>query len=308
VRSLMIIVGTLLAVVPQERPTFSTESELVVIHATVEDRRGTPVSGLPRESFLVYEDNHPQQLEFFSSADAPATIGLLIDNSTSMASKRARVVTAATRFAELSNPADEVFVLAFNEQVRSAWGPRVLSEADAGDLRATLEQQIGARGQTALYDAIQSGLERASAGRHSRQVLVVVSDGRDTASQQTLDQVVASLTASRVMLYAVALFDSVDRDDNPKLLRRLSTLTGGETFVPDRADTVASALEHIARDIRATYTLGYTPTNASRDGAMRKLRVVARHPDGRPLKVQTRGGYRSQSAASPTSDGGERAH
>ena len=303
----MAIVGMLLAVSPQERPTFSTESELVVLHATVEDRRGTPVSGLLRESFLVYEDNHPQQLEFFSSADAPATIGLLIDNSTSMASKRERVVAAATRFAQLSNPADEVFVLGFNEDVRPVWGPRVLSEADAGDLRETLEQQIGARGQTALYDAIHTGLQQASAGRHSRQVLVVVSDGRDTASRETLDQVVGSLAASRVMLYGVALFDSVDRDDNPKLLRRLSTLTGGETFVPDRPEKVASALEHIARDIRATYTLGYTPTNPNKDGSMRKLRVVARHPDGRPLKVQTRGGYRSPSGLTSTSGGGDRA-
>ena len=306
-RSLLSIVGLLLALTPQERPTFSTESELVVLHATVEDRRGTPVSGLSREDFLVYEDNYPQQLEFFSSADAPATIGLLIDNSTSMASKRERVVAAATRFAQLSNPADEIFVLSFNEYVRTAWGPRVLRESDADDLRSALEREISARGQTALYDAIYAGFERASAGLHSRQVLVVVSDGRDTASQQTLDQVVARLGASRVMLYGVALFDPVDRDDNPKLLRRLSALTGGETFVPNRADKVSSALEHIARDIRATYTLGYTPTNATRDGGMRKLRVVARHPDGRPLKVQTRGGYRAQSSSTSASEARDRA-
>jgi VWFA-related protein len=306
VRSLISIVGLLLAVTPQERPTFSTESELVVIHATVEDRRGTPVSGLLRENFLVYEDNYPQQLAFFSSADAPATIGLLIDNSTSMASKRERVVAASTRFAQLSNPADEVFALGFNEDVRTAWGPRVLSESDAGDLRASLEKHIGARGQTALYDAIEAGLNLASAGRHGRQVLVVVSDGRDTASRHTLEQVLAHLGASRVMVYGVALFDAVDRDDNPKLLRRLSALTGGETFVPDRPDRVSSALEHIARDIRATYTLGYTPTNSSRDGAVRKLRVVARHPDGRPLKVQTRGGYRAQSGSTSASEAHER--
>jgi VWFA-related protein len=293
--------GLLLAVTPQERPTFSTESELVVIHATVEDRRGTPVAGLTRDNFLVYEDNYPQELELFSSADAPATIGLLIDNSTSMASKRERVVAAATQFTQLSNPADEIFVLGFNEHVHTAWGPRLLNESDAGDLRATLEQQIHARGQTALYDAIDAGLGLAAAGRHSRQVLVVVSDGRDTASQQTLTEIVERLGSSKVMLYGVALVDSVDRDDNPQLLRRLSTMTGGETFAPDRPEKVASALEHIARDIRATYTLGYAPRNATRDGATRKLRVVAKHPDGRPLKVQTRGGYRAQSgsAAAP---------
>jgi VWFA-related protein len=285
----------------QQRPLFSAQSDLVVLHATVEDRRGAPVGGLTRDNFLIYEDNYPQTLAFFSSADAPATIGLLIDNSTSMASKRERVVVAATRFAELSNPEDEVFVLGFNEHVRHAWGPRVLGESDLAELRSTLTQQIGARGQTALYDAILAGLDRAAVGRHARQVLVVVSDGRDTASERSLDETGVRLGSSKVMLYAVALKDPVDRDDNPRLLRRLAMATGGEAFVPDRVEKVESALEHIARDIRATYTLGYVPLNAKRDGSMRRLRVVARHPDGRALKVQTRGGYRAP-AAEPSRD------
>ena len=111
------------------------------------------------------------------------------------------------------------------------------------------------------------------------------------------------------MIYSVALQDAVDRDGDPRLLRRLSAATGGEAFVPANPDKVASALEHIARDIRATYTIGYAPTNASRDGSMRKLRVVAKHPDGRPLKVQTRSGYQSAAPISDRSPGdSDRAH
>ena len=101
------------------------------------------------------------------------------------------------------------------------------------------------------------------------------------------------------MVYSVALQDPVDRDGNPRLLKRLASDTGGEFFNPDRPEEVSDALAHIARDIRATYTLGYVPRNQNRDGTMRKLRVVARHPDGRPLKVQTRGGYLSPK---PTSE------
>ena len=189
-----LVVGlSLMAAAPQQdRPLFSTQSDLVVVHATVEDRRGAAVAGLQRENFLLYEDNRPQQIDFFSSTDAPATIGLLIDNSTSMMSKRERVITAATKFAELSNPADEVFVLAFNEHVNEAWGPRLLGESDLEELRATLGRKIAARGQTALYDAISTGLGLSSAGRHARQVLVVVSDGRDTASTRSLEQSSAS--------------------------------------------------------------------------------------------------------------------
>lgn len=291
------------AATPQERPIFSAQSDLVVVHAMVEDRRGAAIPGLGRDNFLVYEDNYPQHISFFSAADAPATIGLLIDNSTSMATKRERVITAAVQFAELSNPEDEVFVLAFNEHVREAWAPRVLNESDISVLRATLRNQISARGRTALYDAMAAGLDRLARGKHTRQVLVIISDGSDNASRATRDDMLAGIHSSSAMIYAVPLQDPVDRDGNPKLLERISTSTGGETFTPDDIDEVPQALEHIARDIRATYTLGYVPTNQARDGTARRLRVVARHPDGRTLKVQTRGGYRAPKAIAKLGEG-----
>jgi Ca-activated chloride channel homolog len=291
-RWFLIVVGfASLAAAPQERPLFSAQSDLVVVHAMVEDGRGAAVPGLTQENFLVYEDNRPQQISFFSSADAPASIGLLIDSSTSMVTKRDRVIAAAVQFAELSNPDDEVFVLAFNEQVRVAWAPRLLHASDLSDLRATLKDGIVARGQTALFDAIESGLDRLARGKHARQVLVIVSDGSDNASRSTLEETFKRIGSTSAMVYAVALQDDVDRDGNPKLLKRIATATGGETFVPRKTEDVAAALEHIARDIRASYTLGYVPTNQLRDGTIRRLRVSARHPDGRTLKVQTRGGY-----------------
>jgi VWFA-related protein len=302
-RWLLILVGLGLGA-PQERPLFTAQSDLVVVHAMVEDSRGAAVPGLTADDFLVYEDNHPQKIGFFSSADAPASIGLLIDNSTSMASKRERVIAAAAQFAQLSNPDDEVFVLAFNEHVQDAWGPRVLQQSDVENLRAALSRNISARGQTALYDAVTAGLDLLGGGKHTRQVLVIVSDGSDNASRDTVDSMLARINTSSAMIYAVALQDRVDSDGNPKLLRRLSTMTGGEMFTPDRPEKMPGVLEHIARDIRATYTLGYVPTNESRDGSMRHLRVVARHPDGRRLKVQTRGGYLAPRTLDP--DGGTR--
>jgi VWFA-related protein len=113
----------------------------------------------------------------------------------------------------------------------------------------------------------------------------------------------ARIQASHAMIYTVVMQDALDRDGNPGLLRRLSRDTGGESFTPRHTGEVPEALEHIARDIRATYTLGYVPTNQARDGTMRKLRVVASHPDGRRLKVQTRGGYVAPGSTSPH-DGG----
>lgn len=293
---------------PQDRPTFTTQSDLVVVHAMVEDRRGAAVPDLAADNFLVYEDNRPQTISFFSTADAPATIGLLIDNSTSMAPKRERVIASVVGFAELSNPADEVFVLAFNEDVHEAWAPRILHASDLADFRATLKDRISARGKTALYDAIGQGLDRLVRGRHSRQVLVIISDGSDNASRLTEEAMMARTHASSVMIYTVFLNDPVTRDGNPRLLAGLSAATGGEAFKPRTIDEVPEAVDHIARDIRATYTLGFVPTNQARDGTMRRLRVVARHPDGRPLKVQTRGGYVAPRAVTRPGPGGADAH
>jgi Ca-activated chloride channel family protein len=275
----------------QDRPTFSANTDLVVLHAMVEDGRGAAVPDLQSDHFIVYEDNRPQQISFFNSTDAPASIGLLIDNSTSMATKRERVVAAAVQFAELSNPDDEIFVLAFNEDVREAWAPRVIEESDVSILRATLLNRISARGQTALYDAVNAALDRFRSAKHTRQVMLIVSDGGDNASRTALDPTLARVRSSSAMIYTVALQDPVDRDGNPRLMKRLASDTGGEAFTPRTIDEVPDALEHIARDIRATYTIGYVPTNQTRDGTLRKLRVVARHPDGQSLKVQTRTEY-----------------
>jgi VWFA-related protein len=178
----------------------------------------------------------------------------------------------------------------------------VIEESDVSLLRSTLLTRISARGKTALYDAINGALDRLRSAKHTRQVLVIVSDGSDNASSATLEDTLARIQGSNAMIYSVALQDPVDRDGNPKLLRRISTDTGGEAFMPRRIEEVPEALEHIARDIRATYTIGYVPKNQQRDGKMRKLRVVASHPDGRKLKVQTRGGY--MAPAAPTSRSG----
>ena len=290
-RSLVLAVAIGSGAVAQEQPTFRAQSDLVVIQAMVEDGRGAAVPGLSQSNFLVYEDNYPQEISFFSAADAPASIGLLIDNSTSMASKREHVIAAAVQFAELSNPDDEIFVLAFNEHVREAWAPRIIHESDASILRATLLNRISALGRTALYDAVHDALDRLKTAAHTRQVLVIVSDGSDNASRRDLDSTLARIESGHAMIYSVVLQDPVSRDGNPKLLRRMSASTGGEAFMPRRINDVPEALEHIARDIRATYTIGYVSKNQARDGTIRKLRVVASGSDGRRLKVQTRSAY-----------------
>lgn len=249
------------------------------------------MSGLSEDAFTVLEDGRPQRLQFFSAADTPATIGLLVDNSTSMMNKRELVIAAAVGFTKVSNPEDEVFVLAFNENVSQVWAPRVIKESNLISMRAVLLGNIAARGKTALYDAIAEGFVRLEKGRHTRQVLVIVSDGGDNASATALEDVVARTRSGEAAIFSVALRDAVDREGNPKFLKRLATDTGGESFEPDDLEDVPRTLEHIARDIRSAYTIGYEPQKSDGGRALRKLKVTVRTKDGKTLNARTRGGY-----------------
>jgi VWFA-related protein len=274
-----------------QQPTFSTRSELVVLHVTVEDRKGSYVGGLPQDAFTVLDDGKPQPVQFFSAADTPATIGLLIDNSTSMIPRREMVTAAAVGFTEMSNPEDEIFVLAFNEDVSEIWKPRVIAATDLGSMRAVLLGGISARGMTALYDAVYIGLQRLTLGKHTRQVLVVISDGSDNASSTTLEQMLARTRSSEAAIFTVMLKDPVSRDGNAKLLRRLATESGGEAFEPRSLGDVPDTLEHIARDIRSAYTIGFAPETSIGERQLRTLKVTVRTKEGRTFTARTRGGY-----------------
>jgi VWFA-related protein len=275
----------------QDRPTFSTRAELVVLHAVVEDRNGTYVSGLPKEAFTVLENGRPQEVQFFSAADTPATIGLIIDNSTSMMDRREMVVAAALGFTEMSNVEDELFVLAFNERVSEVWKPRIIGLTDFNAMRATLLNGISARGMTALYDAVTIGLQRLARGTHARQVLVVLSDGTDNASTTPLEQMLERLRASDAAVFSVILNDPVAREGNPGLMRRMARESGGEAFEPRKISDLPATLQHIARDIRSAYTIGFVPDSSISEPQLRKLEVKVRTKEGRTFTARTRRGY-----------------
>jgi VWFA-related protein len=280
----------------QDQPTFRARSDLVVLHVSVRDPKGAYVSGLPLEAFAVLDEGRLQTITAFTTADAPVSLGLAIDASGSMATKREMVIASAIAFTGISNPLDDLFVLAFNEDVRQAWAPRMIGESNLVSLEATLRGAVGGRGRTALYDAIAGGLARLSSARHGRQVLVVISDGADNASNTTLPSLIDAIERSNIVIYTVALKDPVDRDDNPRLLKRLAAASGGQSFEPDRLKDVGPALEAIARDIRTVYTLGFVPDVPAAGAVFRRLRVIVQSPDGRSLRVRTRAGYRAGSA------------
>ena len=277
----------------QDGPTFSASSDLLVLHVTVRDKRGAYVGGLPQDAFNVIEDGTPQKVSLFTETDTPATIGLLIDSSGSMYQYRPITIAGATAFAEASHPQDEIFALAFNENVTAVLPAGAPFTSEGGILRGGLEQHVSSRGRTALYDAIAGGVDYLSRGTRQRKVLVLLSDGGDNASRTTKDDAVHKAQASNAVIYTIALIEPGSRDGNPQLLKELAQASGGDTYRPRDSDDIAEVLGKIASDIRHTYTIGYTSTNTSRDGAFRTVRVVVTAPPGRPLVVRSRTGYRA---------------
>src|SRR5690349_17704036 len=108
----------------QQQPyTLSVDIDLVLLNVRVQDKDGRVVSGLRQDSFRIYEDGQPQDIKFFMAEDAPATVGLVIDNSGSMLNKRSEVVEAASAFVEQSNPKDEMFIVNFSDRVTMGLPP-----------------------------------------------------------------------------------------------------------------------------------------------------------------------------------------
>jgi len=281
---------------PVPAPNFSSQSELVVLHVAVKDRKGGYVGGLSQDAFRVVEDRRPQEISFFNSQDAPVTVGLLIDASGSMAPNRSMVIAASLAFSKAMNPQDEFFVLGFNEHLHTPLPAEKPFTNSEPALRIALVQAIKARGQTAIYNALNAGLDYVQKGGFERQVLIVLSDGGDNASEITRAQVLANAQASNAVIYTIALVDPMDPEADPGFLRQLSDSTGGVAFRPKSANQIDEILQQVARDIRHMYTIGYVPSdpaaaNRARKEALRRVAVDVRTPTGQRLSVRTRRAY-----------------
>jgi VWFA-related protein len=267
----------------------SVNVDLVVLQATVHNRNGGFASDLNQSDFELYEDGVRQSIRLFRHEDSPVTVGLVVDHSTSMSSKLPEVIAAAQTFVAASRPDDQMFVVNFNEFVST--GPPDSPLTNRADLLTMAISSRPAIGMTALYDALLVGLERLKAGVPEKKVLVLISDGGDNASKHRLAEVLQKAEQSTALLYTIGIFDDVDPDSNPRVLSRLSSVTGGEAFFPQRLEEVVSICEHVAHEIRNQYTLAYVSNNAAKPGAFRTIRLVAHSAAGGKLIVRTRSGY-----------------
>lgn len=267
-----------------------TDSQLVVVSAGVKDAHGTNIRGLSAGAFQVFEDGHLQTIKQFASEDRPVTIGIVIDTSGSMRTKQAEVVAAALAFIESSNPEDETFVVDFNDHASLGLPPDVAFSQNPAQLRTALYAQRP-EGRTALYDALTLAASHLAKGKWESKALLLISDGGDNNSMHTLQEAVRAVELSGAAVYCVALYDPEEPEHNLGTLHRLSQLTGGEVFVPAQLSEIGALCQRIAKDIRASYTLAYTPPNPDRYADPRKIRVIASTPATGKLRVRARTSY-----------------
>ncbi len=265
-----------------------TISRLVLLDVSVKDSRGGFVSGLAKENFTVYEDGKQQVISQFANADVPVTVGIVVDESGSMGSKRPDAITAALAFIRASNPRDEMFVVNFNERARLGLPGNFPFSDDARELRAALWRGPS-EGRTALYDAIELALRQLDLGRREKKTLVVISDGGDNVSKHTFEDTVLDVQRSLTTIYTVGIFARDDPERNPGVLERLAHLSGGGVYFPKQLEQVVPVCVQIAKDIRTRYTIGYIPLAEGKSA--RHIRVAASAPGHEKLIVRTRTNY-----------------
>ncbi len=267
---------------------FRAETRLVVLHASVTDRKGREITNLTQDRFKVYENGKLQQVKIFRREDIPISLGLIIDDSGSMADKRSRVEAAALAMVRASNPQDEVFIVNFNDDA-------YLDVPFTNDIRK-MEQglaRIDSRGGTAMRDAISMSLDyMRQKAKKDKKVLMVITDGNDNASNISLERLVQRANQFDTLIYAIGLFGDEEKHEAVKARRALNELTsatGGLAFYPKDVNDVTRLALQVAHDIRNQYTIAYSPDIQQLDGSYRQIRVVVNAP-GKPI-VRTRSGY-----------------
>jgi len=265
---------------------------LVQVPVTVTDPMNRLVTGLEKENFQLFDNNSGQEIRYFSSEDAPLSIGIIFDLSGSMSSKFVRARKALTEFLRTSNPQDEFFVVGFNDR------PAVIVDytSDPDDVEARMVM-LKPENRTALIDAVYLGIDHLRQAKYDRKALLVISDGGDNRSRYTEGELRKVVRESDVQIYSIGIFDNYaptpEEVNGPTLLTEICEMTGGLLFkVGGDLSDLEDIATRISAELRNEYLIGYTPTNQKRDGNWRKLKVKLLPPPGLPqLTVHFRQGY-----------------
>ena len=265
--------------------------DLVLVTVTVTDPMNRLVTGLEKENFFLTDSGQPQEIRHFSSEDAPISLGVIFDISGSMSNKIDKSRDAVVEFFKTANPQDEFFLITFSEK------PEVLADFTTSieDIQSKLVYAVP-KGRTALLDAIYLGMNRMRKAKHEKKALLIISDGGDNHSRYTEGEIKSMVREADVQIYAIGLYDrdfkTPEEREGPQLLTEISDVTGGRTFAIGSPNELADVATKIGIELRNQYVLGYRPTNPTRDGKWRKIKVKLNPPKGLPpLHVYAKTGY-----------------
>ena len=263
--------------------TETVDVDVVQITAVVTDNQGKFVSGLKQSDFKVSEDGATQKLSSFSDEHTPLELITAIDVSSSVTDALPGMKTAAARFVGGLEPADQVTVLGFNDNIftlakRST--DQVVRERAIGRLRAW--------GGTALYDAVVQGIDLLGR-QQGRRAIILFTDGKDENSHAPMETAIAQVEASDAMIYPIGQGRAVHDKDLQKLLQRVATTSGGRAFFASTPSKLDEVFSEILDDLHHQYLLSYPAPDDQRDGKWHKITVTA---GGGKYRVRARQGYR----------------
>jgi len=261
--------------------------DLTEVHVSVTDEKDHPVGNLTKENFRVFEDRKEQQITVFKYEDIPVSLGLVVDNSRSIEPRKQRLDTAALSFVRKGNADDETFIVHFDDE------PRLSQEfTDSIPLLEDTLARMKPYGQTAIYDALILALGQMDKAKYTKRVILLITDGVDNSSKHTLSEAIEAAKRSSVAIYTVGLLSVSGGQKAEDSLIRLAEVSGGHAYFPNDVDEARTIMERVAKDLREQYTLGYFPTNASRNGAWRSIRVEVAPPLGRRPVPRLNANYR----------------
>ena len=263
------------------------------LNVTVTDGMNRFITDLESTEFSVFEDGAKQEVTFFNRRQQPIALSLLLDTSASMEQHLPTLQIAAANFVRRLKPSDIAQVIDFDSHVEI----RQAFTANHTDLEAAI-QQTTAGGSTSLHNAIYIALRELRKVKAvteedvRRQALIVFSDGEDTSSLVSFDEVLDLAKHSETSIYTIALRGSDTQAKGFReaefVMRSLARETGGRAFFPVKIEDLAGIYAQIADELASRYTLGYTSSNPKRDGVWRRVVVQVSRPS---LTARTKNGY-----------------
>jgi VWFA-related protein len=290
---LAVVLIAALASTPSAQGTFKAAVDIVSLNVTAMDPANHYVIDLDEKNFSVFEDGVKQDLSFFTRKQQAIAMSLLLDSSASMEDKLPTLQTAATNFVHRLKANDIAQVIDFDSRVEI----RQAFTSKQNELESAI-QQTTAGGSTSLYNAIYISLKELAKIRAQgeedvrRQALVLFSDGEDTSSLISFDEVLELAKRSETAIFTIALrgtdTQSKGFHEAEFVMRQLAQETGGRAFFPAKIDDLNGVYSEIADELASQYTLGYSSRNSKRDGAWRRIVVQIDKPNVTP---RTKRGY-----------------